>query len=79
LAKLVTGDLFQLHAVITAVACGMFGLLNTSFADIKVIAVASLLALGLKFQDSGLTADTVKDNAVQGLIAIVLTILAFVD
>jgi hypothetical protein len=57
----------------------MFGLLNTSFADIKVIAVASLLALALKFQDSGLTADTVKDNALQGLIAIVLTILAFVD
>jgi hypothetical protein len=79
LAKLVTGDLFQLHATITAVACGMFGLLGTGFDDITVIAVASLLALALKFQESGLNADTVKDNALQAVIAIVLTILAFAD
>jgi hypothetical protein len=57
----------------------MFGLLNTDFADIKVMAVAALLALGLKLKDSGLTAKTVKDNAVQGAIAVILTILAFVN
>ena len=57
----------------------MFGLLGTGFDDITVIAVASLLALALKFQESGLNADTVKDNALQAVIAIVLTILAFAD
>ena len=79
MANLVTNDLFQLQAVVTAVACGMFGLLGTGFDDIKVIAVGSLLALALKYKDSGLNADTIKDNALQEVIAVALAILAFVD
>lgn len=57
----------------------MFGLLDTGFADIKLIALGSLLALGLKLKDDGVTADSAKDNAVQGVLAVLLTILAFVD
>jgi hypothetical protein len=58
----------------------MFGLLNTGFAEIKLMAVAALVALGLKVKDSsGLKAATTKDNAVQGAIAVILTILAFVN
>jgi hypothetical protein len=55
----------------------MYDLLSARFDDIKMTAVASLLALALKFHDSGLNADTVKNNAVQGVIAVILTILAF--
>lgn len=57
----------------------MFGLLDTGFADIKVIALGSLLALGLKLKDDGVSADTLKDNALQGILAVLLTVLAFVD
>lgn len=57
----------------------MFGLLDSGLADIKVIAVGALIALGLKFYSSKFTAESIKDNALQGVIAVLLTILAFVD
>lgn len=57
----------------------MYNLGGTGYDSLKSIAVGSLLALGLKLQSDGISVDTVQNNAVQSVIAIVLTVLAFVD
>ena len=79
LSDFVTGDLFQLHALITAVSCAMFSLGGTGYDGLQSIAVGSLLALALKLQSDGVSVDTLQNNAVQAVLAVLLTVLAFVD
>ena len=78
LGEFVTGDLFQLHALITAVACAMFKLSGSGFGELDTIAGGALLALALKLQSEGIKADTIKNNAVQAAIAVLLAVIAFV-
>jgi hypothetical protein len=79
LSDFVTGDLFQLHALITAMACAMFNLSGTGFDSLKMIAVTSLGALALRLQSDGVSVDTVQKNAVQTAIALAVAFIALVD
>lgn len=74
-----TGDLFQLQALITAVACAMFKLGGTGFDSMNALAVGSLVALALRLQSDGISVDTLKSNAIQAVIAVLLSVIAFVE
>ena len=78
LSDFVTGDLFQLHALITAVSCAMYNLGGTGYDSLKSIAVGSLLALGLKLKSDGVSVDTLKNNIIKSVLAILLADLAYV-
>ena len=78
LASFLTGDLFQLHALITAISCAMFSL-SSQFDPLKSMAAFALLAMrGLKLKDN-LKFDTLQDNALQAVLTVALTVIAFVD
>jgi hypothetical protein len=79
LSDFVTGDLFQLHAMITAIACAMFNLTDTGFDALKMMAVSTLGALTLRLQADGVSIDTVQNNAAQTTIALALAFIALVD
>lgn len=51
---------------------------SSEFDALKSMAILSLIAIGLKLKDN-LKFDTLKDNAPQALIAVALSIIAFVD
>ena len=74
-----TTDLFAQHALCTAIACAMYGLGDTGFSDIKMLAALSLLGVLLHADKSGFNLDTVKANKVQTLVAVVLAFVAFVN
>lgn len=77
LADFVTGDLFQLNALITVVAAAMCGLADSGFGTLETLAVGGALALALKLIDSGFTVDTVKDNSVQTVLAVAMLFIAY--
>jgi hypothetical protein len=75
----VTSGLFQQHALITAIATGMYGLTYTGFSDVKMLAALAIGGLFLRLDGSGFSVDTVKDNKVQTAVALVLAFIAFVN
>jgi hypothetical protein len=75
----VTGELWQLNALCTAVAAGMFKLGGTGFDAMKALAVSHGVALLLRLNDGGFSVDTVKANKVQAVTTLTLLFLAFVD
>ena len=78
LANFVTGDLFQLHALITATACAMYGLAGTGYEALDAIAGGALLALALTLKSDGVSADTLKNNLLQSVLALLLAFIAYV-
>jgi hypothetical protein len=78
-SEFVTGDLFQLHAVLAAVATGMYGLTGPQYDSMKTLAGGAVIALALRLKSDGASVDTVKANGIQTLVAVVLAILAFVE
>ena len=79
IADFVTSDLFQQHALITAIAAAMHGLNATGFSDLKMLAALALLGLYLRCDSSGYNIDTIKDNKVQTVVALALAFVAFVN
>ena len=77
LADFVTGDLFALNALATAVACAMFKLGDTGFDSRRVLAVMNIISLLLKMDKGGFNADTIMANKVQTVITILASVLAF--
>jgi hypothetical protein len=77
LADFVTGDLFALNALATAISCAMFKLGSTGFDSLKTLAVANLVALALKMDKGGFNADTIMANKVQTVITVLTAVLAF--
>lgn len=69
----------QQHALMTAIACAMYGLGGTGFDDLKTLAALSIGSLILRVMDSGVSVDTVKDNKVQTVVALALAFVAFVN
>lgn len=74
-----TTDLFAQNALCTAIACALFGLNDTGFSDIKLLAALSVAGVVLRLDSDGLNLDTVKANKVQTLLALVLSFVAFVN
>ena len=56
----------------------MYNLGGTGYDSLKSIAVGSLLALSLKLKSDGVSVDTLKNNIIQSVLAILLAVLAFV-
>ena len=79
LVNFVTGDLWQLNAVIAGVSAAMFHLADTGFDTLKMMAVANALALLLRLDSAGLSIDTIRANKVQTVMTIVLAVIAFVE
>ena len=79
LGDFVTSDLFQQHALITAIACAMYGLNNTGFSDLKLLASLAVGALLLRMDSSGFSVSTIQDNKVQTAVALALSFIAFVN
>ena len=52
--------------------------LSSQFDPLKSMAAFALLAMGLKLKDN-LKFDTLQDNALQAVLAVALTVIAFVD
>ncbi|KAI2496459.1 hypothetical protein MHU86_18043 [Fragilaria crotonensis] len=77
LADFVTGDLFALNALATAVACALFKLGDTGFDSLKVPAVMNIVSLVLKMDKSGFNADTIMANKAQTVITLLASVLAF--
>jgi hypothetical protein len=78
LADFVTGDLFALNALVTAVAAAMYGLGSSGFDSMKSLAAGYALSLLLCCDKNGFSVDTIKNNAPQTVITVVLLVLAFV-
>lgn len=56
----------------------MFHLGDTGFNSLKMLAVTNLVALLLRMDKDGFSADTVMANKVQSAVTIALIVLAFV-
>ncbi|KAG7369722.1 hypothetical protein IV203_027468 [Nitzschia inconspicua] len=78
LAEFVTGDLFALNALVTAVAAAMYGLGSSGFEAMETLAAGYALALLLCCDKNGFSVDTVKNNVPQTVITVILLVLAFV-
>ena len=65
--------------MMTAIACGMYGLIDTGFDDLKTLASLAIISLGLRLQDAGVSADTIKDNWIEAAVAAGLAFIAFVN
>lgn len=63
----------------TAIACGMYGLVDTGFDQLKTLASLALISMALRLQSSGVSVDTIKDNWCEAAIALGLTFIAFVN
>ena len=57
----------------------MYGLGDTGFTDIKLLAALSVAGLVLRLDSDGINLDTIKANKVQTLIAVALSFVAFVN
>ena len=79
LADTVTSPLFQNHALCTAIATAMYGLGATGFGELKMLAALSLATVLLKMDTDGFSVDTLMDNKVQTVVALVLMFIAYVN
>jgi hypothetical protein len=78
MADFITSDLFQQHALITAIATAMYGLNSTGFGDLKLLAGLAIAGLLLRLDSSGFNVETVQANKVQTAVALLLTFIAYV-
>ena len=74
-----TSGLFPQHALCTAIACAMYGLGDTGYAPVKMLAALSIGALLLTMDAQGFSVDTVMANKAQSAIALGLGFIAFVN
>ena len=63
----------------TAIACGMYGLIDTGFDELKTLSALALISLALKLQSGGVSVDTIKANMEETVIALGLAFIAFVN
>ena len=63
----------------TAIACGMYGLADTGFDDIKLLAALAIGSLALRMKADGVSVDTIKANACEAGVAAALAFIAFVN
>ena len=63
----------------TAIACGMYGLVDTGFNDVKMLAALAVGSLVLRMKADGASVDTIKANACEAVIASALVFVAFVN
>jgi hypothetical protein len=77
LASKITEDGYARNALITAIACAMYGLGDTGFDTITLLALGNAAALGLTMLDSGFSTDTVMANKVQTAISLMMLYVAY--
>jgi hypothetical protein len=77
LASKITEDAFAQNALITAIACAMYGLGDTGFDTVTTLAVGNTAALLMKMTDSGFSTDTIMANKVQTVISLAMLYVAF--